>query len=90
MSWKQEENDTQIALNFPHNNPLPYSSSSENVIIAAHELVHALKDPAPQVLLSTISDSQTVAIEQRSQIFSKAADNVKKRADPPQKQTLKN
>ena len=84
MSPKQEENETQIALNFPHNTPLPYKHSYENVIIAARELAHALKKPAPQAPFSNIGDSQIVTIEQLSHIFSKTADNVKKRADPPQ------
>ena len=54
----------------------------------ARELAYALKNPAPQAPFSNISDSQIVAIEQLSQIFSKEADNVKKRADPPQQQTM--
>ena len=75
---------------FPHNTPLPYNYSSENVIIVAHELSHALKKPAPQAPFSNIGDSQMFAIEQLSQIFYKVADNVKKRAHPPQQQTVKN
>ena len=67
----------------PHNNPLPYNSPSENSIIAARKLAYALRNPAPQAPFSNIDNSQIVAIEQLYKIFSKAADNVKKRADPP-------
>ena len=65
----------------PHNTPLPYKSSSENVIIAAHKLGHALKKPAPQAPFSNISDSQMVKIEQLSDIFSKVAGNLHQKAD---------
>ena len=34
------ERDSHCIGFFPHNTPLPYNSSSENVIIAAHELAH--------------------------------------------------
>ena len=70
--------------------PLPYKYSSENVIIAAHELAHALKNPSPQAPFFNIGDSQMVAIDQLSQIFYKVVENVKKIADPPQQQTVKN
>ena len=87
---KRGERDSDCVDFFPHNTPLPYNSSSENVIIAAYELSHALKKPAPQAQFSNIGDSKMVAIEQLFQIFSKVADNVKKKADPPQQQTVKN
>ena len=73
----------------PHNTPLPFNSSSETFIIAAHELAHALKNPEPQAPFSNIDDSQMVAIEQLSEIFSKVADNLQRRADPPQQQNWK-
>ena len=72
---------------FPHNTPLPYNSSSENAIIAAHELAYALKNPALQAPFSNIGNYQLVAIEQLSKIFTKAADNMKSTADPPQQQS---
>ena len=71
-----------------HNNPLPYNSSSENVIIAAHKLSHALKNPSPQAPFSNIGDSQMVAVEQLSDIFSKVADNLYQRTDPTQQQPV--
>ena len=73
----------------PHNTPLPYNSSSENVIIAAHELAHSLKNPLTQAQSSNIGDPQIVTIDQLSQIFSKAGDDYQKRADPPRQQTVK-
>ena len=55
----------------------------------AHELAHALKNPAPQAPFSNIGDSQMVAIEQLSNIFSKVADILRQRSDPPQQQPVK-
>ena len=51
------ERDSDCVKFPPHNTPLPYNSSSENVIIAVHELAHALKNPAPQAPFSNIGDS---------------------------------
>ena len=68
----------------PHNTPLPYNSSSENVIIAASELAYALKNPARQAPFSDIGNSKIFAIEKLSKIFSNVEDNVKKTEDPPQ------
>ena len=68
----------------PHNNPPPYSYSSDFVIIAAHRLAHALKNPAPQAPFSNINDFQMIAIEQLSDIFSKVAYNLHQRAETPQ------
>ena len=73
----------------PHNTPLSYNSSSEKVTTAARELACALKKTAPQAPFSNIGDSQIVATEQLSKIFSKAADNVNITADPPQQQPVK-
>ena len=73
---------------FTHNTPLPYNYSSESVIIAAHELAHALQNPAPQSPLSNIGDSQMVAIEQISGIFSKVSANLNQPLEPPQKQPV--
>ena len=54
----------------------------------AHELAHALKNPATQAPFPNIGDSQTVAIEQLSDIFSKVEDNLQQIADPPQQQPV--
>ena len=42
------ESDSDCVDIFPHNNPLPYNSSSVNITIVAHELSHALHNPAPK------------------------------------------
>ena len=63
------EHDSDCVDFFPQNNLLPYNHSSEKFIIAAHELAHALQNPAPQPPFSNIGDSQMVAIYQRSGIF---------------------
>ena len=84
----KRERDSDYVECFPHNTPLPDKSSSENFIIAAHELAHALQNPAPQAPFSDIGDSQTVAIEQLSGIFSKLAANLHQIIDPQQQHTV--
>ena len=59
---KRGELDLDYVEFFPHNTPLPYNSSSENVITTAHELAYALKNPSPQAPFSNIGNSQIVAI----------------------------
>ena len=56
----------------------------------AYELAHALKNPAPQAPISIVGDSEMVAIEQLSDIFSKVADILQQISDPPQQQPVKN
>ena len=73
----------QTVLIFSHNNPLPYNSSSENIIIAAHKLDHDLQNPAPQAPFYNIEDSQMISIDQLSGIFSKVAANMHQPIDPP-------
>ena len=80
------EQDSYYVEFLLHNNPLTYKSFAENAIIAAHELAYALKNPAPQATFENIGESQLVAIEQLFKIFTKAADNVKSTAYPPQEQ----
>ena len=70
----------------PHNTTLPYKSSVKNAIIAARELAYALKNPSPQEPFSNICESQLVAIDQLSKIFTKAAEDVKSTANLPQQQ----
>ena len=55
----------------------------------AYELAHALKNPAPQAPISIVGDSEMVAIEQLSDIFSKVADILQQISDPPQQQPVK-
>ena len=57
------ERDSDCVELFPHNNPPPYNYTSENVIIAANELAHAIQNSSPQASFSNIGDSQMVAIE---------------------------
>ena len=88
VTKKRGDQESDCVAFLPHNTPLPYNYSSENVIIAAHKLAYTLKNPAPQAPFSNINDSQMVAIEQLSDIFSKVADNLYQRADPPQHQPV--
>ena len=80
------ERDSDCVEFFLHNTSIPYKSSAENAIIAARELAYALKNPAHQAPFSNTGNSQLVAIEQLSKIFTKAADNANSTADPPQQQ----
>ena len=57
------ERDSECVEFSPHNTQPPYNSSSENFIIAAHELSHALQNPSPQATFSNIGNSQMEAIE---------------------------
>ena len=69
ITKKRGDCDSECVELFPHNTPLPYNSSSKNVIIAAHELAHALHNPVPQAPFSNIGDSQMLEIDQFSDIF---------------------
>ena len=71
----REEQDSDCVEFFLHNTSLPYKSSAENA-----------KNPAPQAPFSNIGEYQLVAIEHLSKIFTKAADDGKSTADPPQQQ----
>ena len=84
VTKRRGKRDSDCVEFFPHNTPLPFKYSAENGIIAARELAYALKNPAPQAPFSNIRYSQLVAIEQLSNIFTNAAENVKSAADPPQ------
>ena len=80
------ERDSECVEFFPHNTPLPYKYSAENSIIAARELAYALQKPSPQAPFSNIGESQLVAIETLSKIFTKADDDRKSTIDPPHNQ----
>ena len=80
------ETDLDFVGFLPHNTPLPYKSSEENAIIVARELDYALQNPAPQVTFSNIGESQLVAIETLSKMFTKADDDGKSTKDTPYKQ----
>ena len=51
-------------------------------------MTHALKNPVPQAPFYNIGNSQIIAIEQLSDIFSKVADNLHQRVDPPQQRQV--
>ena len=78
--------DSKCVEFFLHNTPLPYKSSSENAIITARELAYALQNSEPQAPFSNIGESQLVAIETLSKIFTEVADDGKITKDPPCKQ----
>ena len=61
---------------------------SENVIIAAQKLAHALQNPSPQAPFSNIGNSQMVVIQKLSGIFSKVAFNLHQKLDHPQQQPV--
>ena len=73
---KKKENENQIVLNFPYIILHSPTILSQKMSSSAHELAHALKNPAPQAAFSNINDYQMITIEQFSQKISKVADNV--------------
>ena len=91
MLIKQEESvNHTVLIFFPHNTPLIYNSSSENIIVMAHELDHALHNTALQAPFSDIGNSQMVVIEKLSGIFIKVTDNLHQILDPPQQKPVTN
>ena len=54
---------------FPHNSKMPFRSSTENVTVAATELINALKNPAPAAPFAHIGDKQMEALDQLANIF---------------------
>ena len=81
------ERDSDSVEFFQHNTQLPYKYSAEHAIIAERELAYALKNPAPQAPFSNIGESQLFEIEKLSKIFTKASDDGKSTADPPQQKS---
>jgi hypothetical protein len=41
---------------FPHNSPMPQMSSTDRILMAAQDMIHALKHPHPDVPFATIGD----------------------------------
>lgn len=53
---------------------MPFRSSSENATVAATELIHALKNPAPAAPFTTVGDKQMEALNQLATIFKQSVD----------------
>ena len=53
----------------PHNSNMPFRSLAENETIAAIELIHALRNPAPAAPYAHIGDDQMQALEQLAEFF---------------------
>ena len=51
---------------------MPFRSLAENATIAATELIHALRNPAPAALYAHIGDAQIQALDQLAEIFQRA------------------
>ena len=86
---KQEVSVIQTVLNFyaQYSSPLQVFLS-ENIIIAVHELAHALQNPPQKALFSNIGDYEMVVIDQLSDISFKVAENLHQSLDPPHKQNV--
>ena len=69
VTKERGEQDSDWVEFSPHNTPLHYNSSSENVIIAARELAYDLNNLAPQAPFSNIGDSQIFTIDQLPRYF---------------------
>ena len=55
-----------------HNSKMPFRLSAENATIAATELIHALRNPAPAAPYLHIGDAQMQALDQLVEIFQHA------------------
>ena len=53
----------------PQNCKMPFQSSAENATIAATELIHALRNPAPAAPYAHIGDVQLQALDKLSEMF---------------------
>jgi hypothetical protein len=47
---------------FPHNSPMPQLSSTDRVLMAAHDMTDALKHPHPDVPFAAIGDEIIIAL----------------------------
>ena len=56
----------------PHNSKMPLRYSAENATIAATELIHALRNPAPAEPYAHIGDVQMQALDQLAERFQRA------------------
>jgi hypothetical protein len=56
---------------FPHNFPIPQLSSTDRLLLAANDLVNALKQPHPEVLFAQVGDDTITALAQLAAIFNK-------------------
>jgi hypothetical protein len=54
---------------FPHNSPMPQNSSTDRLLMAAHDMTDALKHPHPGVPFSTIGDETITALTTLAAIF---------------------
>jgi hypothetical protein len=54
---------------FPHNSPMSQIPSTEQLLIAAHDMTDALKHPHPDVPFATISDDTITALTTLAAIF---------------------
>ena len=53
----------------PHNCKMPFLSSTENATLAATELIHALRNPAPAAPYAHIGDVQLQALDELAENF---------------------
>ena len=57
---------------FLHNSKMPFRYLTKDATIAATELIHALRNPAPAATYAHIGDAQGQALEQLAKIFQRA------------------
>ena len=55
-----------------HNSKMPFRSLTENATIAATELIHALRNPAPAAPYALIGDAQMQELDQLAKFFQRA------------------
>jgi hypothetical protein len=54
---------------FPHNSPMPQISSTDRLLMAAHDTTDSLKHPHPDVPFAAIGDDTITALETLEAVF---------------------
>ena len=72
---------------FPHYGKIPYRSSTENAIIDARKLTHALQNSSPASPFSNVGDKQMEALHQLAELFQQSVtkNNATPNAVAPQR-----
>jgi hypothetical protein len=56
---------------FPHNSPMPQISSTDRILMAAQDMIDALKHPHPDVPFATIGDDTISALTTLAETFTR-------------------
>jgi hypothetical protein len=62
---------------FPHNSPMPQLSSTDRLIMAAKDMINALKNPHHEVPFAKLGDDTIAALTQLAEILKNKFQTVK-------------